>query len=81
MLLAVLAIFTLLVELGAPVALASPRIARAWCALAWLFHAGILATMAIGFFYPLSGVAFASLLDLERAPRLARMLRKISGTA
>lgn len=76
---AVLAIFTLVVELGAPVALASPRLARIWAALAWCFHAGILVTMAIGFFYPLSGVAFASLLDVDRAPRLARVLRRISG--
>jgi hypothetical protein len=50
-----------------------------WAALAWAFHLGILAAMAIGFFYPLSGVAFASLLDLERFPRLARWLSKVSG--
>lgn len=75
-----LAIFTLVVELGAPVALASPRLARIWAGLAWCFHAGILVTMAIGFFYPLSGVAFTSLLDVERSPRLVRVLRKISGS-
>lgn len=58
----ILAIGTFLVELGAPVALVGPRAARAWCAAAWLFHLGILATMAIGFFYPLSLVAFSPLL-------------------
>lgn len=58
----VLAVGTFLVELGAPVALVSPRAARAWCAAAWLFHLGILATMAIGFFYPLTLVAFSPLL-------------------
>lgn len=57
-----LALTTLVVELGAPVALVGPRAARAWCAIAWLFHVGILATMAIGFFYPLTGIAFASMI-------------------
>lgn len=58
---------TLGVELGAPLALVSRRFARLWVVLAWGFHAGILATMAIGFFYPLTLVAFAPLLDAERA--------------
>ena len=49
-LLQMLAIYTLIVELGAPVALVSPRTGRVWSALAWTFHAGILATMWIGFF-------------------------------
>lgn len=62
-----LAALTLVVELGAPVALASPRLWRAWVVLAWLFHAGVLATMAVGFFYPLTLVAFASGFPLERA--------------
>jgi hypothetical protein len=68
-----LAVFTLLVEIGAPIALASPRTARAWALLAWLFHVGILVTMAIGFFYPLSGVALAPLLSVERLPLLRRL--------
>ena len=68
MLLQVFAIYTLAVELGAPLALASHRVARGWVLLAWSFHAGILATMAIGFFYPLSGIAFAPLLAVERLP-------------
>jgi hypothetical protein len=67
------------VELGAPVALASPRIARFWATAAWTLHAGILLTMAIGFFYPLTGVAFACLLDLERHPRLARFAGLLGG--
>ncbi len=65
-LLQILAIYTLVVELGAPLALASRRAAHVWVLLAWSFHAGILATMAIGFFYPLSVIAFAPLLELER---------------
>lgn len=66
----ILAIGTFLVELGAPVALVGPRAARVWCAAAWLFHLGILATMAIGFFYPLTLVAFSPLL----VPTLPRRL-------
>ncbi|MBX3263860.1 MAG: hypothetical protein KIS78_09865 [Labilithrix sp.] len=68
-----LAIYTFVVELGAPLALASRRATYAWAALAWLFHVGILATMAIGFFYPISGVAFAPLLPLERIGPLRRL--------
>lgn len=79
LLLAALAWFTLAVELGAPLALLSPRIARAWACLAWAFHAGVLVSMAIGFFYPLTGVAFASLLPLERSARLSRAASRISG--
>ncbi len=74
-LLQLFAIYTLAVELGAPLALASRRAARVWVLLAWSFHAGILATMAIGFFYPLSAVAFAPLLDAEKLPRLRGRLR------
>ena len=55
-----LALFTMVVELGAPLALVSPRLGRVWAVLAWCFHAGILATMTIGFFYPLSFIAFLS---------------------
>lgn len=57
---------TLLVELGAPVALVSWRWAAIWSSAAWLFHVGILALMAIGFPYPLVGVAFAPLFRCER---------------
>lgn len=74
-LLSALAIYTLVVELGAPLALASRRVARVWVLLAWSFHAGILATMAIGFFYPLSGIAFAPLLAVERLPLLGERIR------
>lgn len=64
--------FTFVVELGAPLALFSRRFALAWVALVLSFHIGVLATMAIAFPYPLSGIAVASLLPLERAP--ARVL-------
>jgi hypothetical protein len=69
-----LAIYTLVVELGAPMALSSGRAARVWASLAWCFHAGILGTMAIGFFYPLTGIAFAPLLRVERLPLIRRLV-------
>jgi hypothetical protein len=81
-----LAVGSLAVELGAPVALlgvpADAEAARgrpsaaarrllqrcrtAWVVAAWLFHAGVLALMAIAFPYPLFGVAFAPFFRLER---------------
>lgn len=69
-----LAALSLLIELGAPLALVSRRLGRWWAALAWSFHLGVLALMAILFHYPLSGAAFAPMLDVEKIDlrRLAR---------
>jgi hypothetical protein len=69
-----LAVMSILVELGAPVALLGRRWAAGWAASAWAFHAGVLALMAIAFPYPLVGIAFAPLLPVERlrAPSVAR---------
>ncbi len=74
-----LAVLTLAVELGAPLALLGGRIARVWALLAWGFHVGVLAVMAIIFPYPLLGIAFAPFFAVERLPlrlpaRLARRL-------
>jgi hypothetical protein len=57
---------TLVVELGAPLALLGRRWAYAWVALAWSFHVAVLAVMAVLFPYPLVGVAYASMLPVER---------------
>ena len=71
---------TLLVELSAPVALLGRRWATAWVAAAWLFHAGIVALMAITFPYPLSLVAFAPLFRCERPfQAIARWRAVVSG--
>jgi hypothetical protein len=70
-----LAIGSLLVELGAPIALVNRRLAMAWVAAAWLFHLGIVALMAIAFPYPLSLVAYAPLLPLEDAAAWLRARR------
>jgi hypothetical protein len=61
-----MAVGSLVLELGAPVALVSRRLGRAWAVAAWSLHVGILAVMRIRFRYQLSGVAYASFLDLER---------------
>jgi hypothetical protein len=67
-----LAVFTLAVELGAPVALLPGWPRRIWVAAAWLFHIGILALMAIVFPYQLLGIAFAPFLAVERLPAWVR---------
>jgi hypothetical protein len=68
---------TVLVELGAPVALLGRRWARSWVAAAWGLHAGIVALMAITFPYPLSLVAFAPMFECERPLRVVgRRLRR-----
>ena len=73
----VAAVVTVVVEIGAPVALfASGRIRYAWVGLAWTFHIGVLALMAIFFPYPISGIAYASMLPVERLANLARVERR-----
>lgn len=74
-----IAMFTLFVEIGAPIALARGRIRWMWLTSAWLFHVGIFALMAISFPYQLSGVAFAAFLPLERLEARVRQRGK-SGT-
>jgi hypothetical protein len=63
----VLALMTVVLELGAPIALFGRRIALAWALLAWGFHIGVAALMAIPFPYQLSFIAYASLIEIERA--------------
>jgi len=75
-----LAVFTLAIELGAPLALLGGRVARVWAALAWGFHAGVFAVMWIVFPYPLLGVAFAPFFAVERmrVPSFAGMRRRLA---
>ena len=75
-----LAVATLAVELGAPLALLSKRIARVWALLAWGFHVGVASVMAIIFPYPLLGIAFAPFFAVERLSfRLpARLTRRLA---
>ena len=64
-----LAALSLLLELGAPLALVPGRLGKLWVLSLDCFHVGVVLLMAIVFFYPLSGVAFASFFPLERALR------------
>jgi hypothetical protein len=76
-----MAVATVAVELGAPVALRGGRWRTGWVAGAWLFHVGIVALMAIGFPYQLSGAAYASFVPLEEVPdrwRRSRLARRLS---
>lgn len=62
----VLAWLTLLVELGAPVALLGGRWAFVWSVFAWGFHASVLLLMMIAFAYPLSTVPYLAFFRAER---------------
>lgn len=66
-----MAVISLLVELGAPLALADPRLGRLWALSAFAMHWGILGVMDIRFRYQLACVAFASWFDVERVLALA----------
>jgi hypothetical protein len=61
-----LAWLSMILELGAPLALLHRRIAAVWAIGMWSFHLGVLVIMAILFAYPLSGIAFAPLFAVER---------------
>jgi hypothetical protein len=60
------AIFTVVVELAAPVALIGGRVRTVWVVATWMLHAGIAAMMLIVFPYPLLLVAFAPFYRVER---------------
>jgi hypothetical protein len=61
-----LAIGSLVVELGAPLALLHPRLGYAWALAAFPMHWGIYFVMGISFKYHLWGIAYASFFPLER---------------
>lgn len=75
---ALLAWLSLLLELGAPIALCGGRIARLWVVGVFAFHVGVVLLMAIGFPYQLSLVAYASFFSLE-ALLETRLLRRWRG--
>lgn len=62
-----LAWLTLLLELGAPLALLHRRLAWAFAVLAWGFHLNVALLMHIGFPYPLSFIAYLPLFQVERS--------------
>lgn len=73
------AVGTVVVELGAPLALLGGRLRSAWVAATWSLHVGIALAMLVVWGYPLWGIAFAPLFDLERLPARLRRHRRGSG--
>ncbi len=67
-----LGMLTLVVELGAPLALLGRRVALVWALAVIAFHLGVFALMAILFPFPMSGVAFAPFFAPERLVEWAR---------
>lgn len=61
-----LAVLTLVVEVGAPLALLGRRAAQVWIAAVIGFHIGVVALMSILFPFAMSGVAFAPFFRAER---------------
>lgn len=57
---------TMLIELGAPLALVNRRMAYVWAFMAFLMHWGILFMMDITFRYQLMGAMFACYFPVER---------------
>jgi hypothetical protein len=70
-----LGVLTVLVELGAPVALLGRRWAAWWAASAWAFHVGIVALMWISFLYPLTLIAFVPFFRCERLVEVGPLRR------
>jgi hypothetical protein len=70
-----LAVATLVVELGAPLALAHRRVALLWSVSAWAFHVGVGLMMNIAFPYQLAFVAFLPLYRVERLLELKALQR------
>lgn len=58
---------TVVIELGAPLALLGARVRTAWAVGAWAFHVGIVVLMAISFPYQVSAIAYLCLFAPERA--------------
>jgi hypothetical protein len=70
-----LAWLSMVFELGAPISLFGRRLAWIWAIGTWSFHIGVAALMAIVFPYPVCGIGFAPLFEVER-PVLALAARR-----
>jgi hypothetical protein len=78
-LLVVFSVMTLVLELGAPLALVHPRLGHAWVIGAWGFHVGVVLLMNIWFVYPLAFMAFLPFVRAERL--LERVIDRVRGIA
>jgi len=75
------AVATIVMEIGAPIALLGGRWRTGWVVSAWLFHVGIATLMLVVFPYPLLLVAFAPLFPLERLVHSVTARRKSASSA
>lgn len=57
---------TMIIELGAPFALAGRRVGMVWAVLTWLMHWGIFFIMGIRFRYHMSGILFLPFFEVEK---------------
>lgn len=71
---------TLILELGAPLALANRRLGVAWVILILGLHWGVFFIMGIKFRYQMSGIAFASFFNLEKINPLLRSAKRWAGS-
>ncbi len=60
------AIGTMIIELGAPFALAGRRVGMVWAVLTWLMHWGIFFIMGIRFRHHMSGILFLPFFEVEK---------------
>jgi hypothetical protein len=70
-----IAVATVVLELGAPLALVGGRVRDVWVVAMWLVHAGIAILMFVVFPFPLFLVAFAPFYRLEELPRRLALMR------
>lgn len=63
---ALLAGFSMVLELVGPLAVVHRKFGKLWALMVWGFHLGVLALMAIGFMFQITFIAFAPFFDCER---------------
>lgn len=76
----IMGVATLVLELGAPLALAHRRLGMGWALLTWLMHWGIFFVMDITFRFQLSGLIFLPFFELEKVlPWWRKQFSRFSG--
>ncbi|WP_350284816.1 DCC1-like thiol-disulfide oxidoreductase family protein [uncultured Croceitalea sp.] len=70
-------ILTLILEIGAPIALVKKRWGMVWAVLTWSMHWGIFLIMGIRFRYQMTGLLFLSFFEPEKW--IASLNKKVKG--
>jgi predicted DCC family thiol-disulfide oxidoreductase YuxK len=72
---------TMVLELGAPLAILNRRLGMIWAGFTWLLHIGIYFVMGITFRYQMSGLIFLPFFDVEKLmPWLRQKFKRTSHT-